>query len=262
MRNTKIFLKDANVMRKIVDAADISEKDVIIEIGSGDGRLTAELAARAKKVYAIEMDLNLLDASKMNLRAFKNIKYMHGDALEIEFPKEANKIVSNLPYAISSPITDKIIYFLNSHKGSIAILMYQKEFAERMLSIPGLRDYSMLSVFSQYTANIAKIMDVSKKCFRPTPSVDSTVLEILPKNIDIDEGFLAFCRAIFQHKKKNLYSAILDSREKMAVKSKDALRERLKNVGEAFIKKKVFMFEVDELLNIYKEMLRFGVCRT
>lgn len=261
MRNTKVFLRDANVMRKIVESADLKKSDIVLEIGSGDGRLTAEIAPKVSRVYAVERDLNLLDASKMNLKRLDNVEFVNADALEFEFPKNINKIVSNLPYAISSPITTKIIYFLNANPGSMAILMYQKEFAERMLAIPGIRDYSMLSVFSQYTADITKIMDVNKKCFRPTPSVDSMVLLIKPKNIGIDEGFLSFCRAIFQHKKKNLYSAILDSREKLAINSKDELRKRLSDIDEPVLRRKVFMFEVEELLDLYKKLVRVGICR-
>lgn len=261
MRNTKVFLRDKNVMLKIIDSAKLSAEDIIIEIGSGDGRLTRELAIRSKKVYAIERDLNLLDASKMNLKDLDNVEFIHGDALEVDFPTDSNKIVSNLPYAISSPVTTKIVYYLNMHPNSMAILMYQKEFGERMLAIPGVRDYSMLSVFSQYTSDIKKITDVSKNCFKPTPSVDSIVIKIIPKKIKIDEGFLNFCKALFQHKKKNLYSAILDSREKLALHSKEELRERLTKIDGNLLKEKVFLFEVAQLLNIYREMLRLGICQ-
>lgn len=261
MRNTQVFLKDTNIMKAIVASASLKKEDVVLEIGSGDGRLTREIADKAKKVYAIERDINLLDASKMNLKEFKNVEFIGGDALKVDFPNDVNKIISNLPYAISSPITTKIVYYLNNVPGSFAILMYQKEFGERMLSIPGIRDYSMLSVFSQYTCEIEKVMNVNKNCFRPTPSVDSVVLKITPKHKKIDEAFLAFCRAIFQHKKKNLYSAILDSRAKMAVHSKDELRERLEKLDKELLKEKVFLFEVNELLDIYKEAANLGICQ-
>ncbi len=261
MRNTQVFLRDINIMNKIVDSAELSKKDIVLEIGSGDGRLTKVIAEKVKKVYAIEIDLNLLDSSKMALKDMKNVEFINADALEINFPDDVNKIVSNLPYSISSPVTTKIIYFLNKRAGSFAVLMYQKEFGERMLAIPGIRDYSMLSVFCQYTCEVKKITNVSKGCFRPTPSVDSVVIKLLPKHIDIDEGFLDFCRAIFQHKKKNLYSAILDSRGKMALHTKSELKEKLETLDDSFIKEKVFLFEIEELLNIYKEMIKLGICQ-
>ena len=261
MRNTQVFLKDLNIIKAIVASAELKKDDIVLEIGSGDGRLTREIAEKVKKVYAIERDINLLDASKMNLREFKNIEFISGDALKVDFPKDVTKIISNLPYAISSPITKKIVYYLNEKPGSFAILMYQKEFGERMLAIPGIRDYSMLSVFSQYTCDINKVMNVNKGCFRPTPSVDSIVLKIKPKNKKIDEVFLNFCRAIFQHKKKNLYSAILDSRGKMAIQSKDELRKRFEKLNQDVLKEKVFLFEVEELLDIYKEASKLGICQ-
>ncbi|MCL4400762.1 MAG: 16S rRNA (adenine(1518)-N(6)/adenine(1519)-N(6))-dimethyltransferase RsmA [Candidatus Parvarchaeota archaeon] len=261
MRNTQVFLRDKNVMQKIISAAELKPDDVILEIGSGDGRLTRELASCTKKVYAVERDLNLIDASKMELRDLNNIEFINDDALNIEFASDIDKVVSNLPYAISSPITTKIIYFLNEHPGSIAILMYQKEFGERMIAIPGIRDYSMLSVFCQYTSTTEKLLNVSKNCFKPTPSVDSMVVKITPKNIRIDEGFLSFCRAIFQHKKKNLYSAIMDSREKMAVHSKESLREKLNGLDKDLLKEKVFLFEVEQLLSIYRAALKLGICQ-
>ncbi len=261
MRNTQIFLRDVNVMDKIIASAELSKNDVVLEIGSGDGRLTKHIAKKAAKVYAVEIDLNLLDASKVALKDANNVEFINADALEIAFPKDVTRIVSNLPYTISSPVTTKIVYFLNDKPSSFAILMYQREFGERMLSIPGIRDYSMLSVFCQYTCKIEKITNVNKGCFRPMPSVDSVVIKLTPKHIDIDEGFLDFCRAIFQHKKKNLYSAVLDSREKMAIHAKSELKERLESLDDSITKEKVFLFETDELLNIYNEMIRLGICQ-
>ncbi len=261
MRNTQVFLKDKNIMAKIVSAAKLEKTDVVLEIGSGDGRLTKEIAPHVKTVYAIERDINLLDASKMALDGLTNIIFVHGDALEVDFAPEVNKIISNLPYAISSPITTKIVYFLNKKPDSFAVLMYQKEFGERMIAIPGIRDYSMLSIFTQYTSEIEKVVNVNKKCFRPMPAVDSVVIKLTPKHMDFDDGFLSFCRLIFQHKKKNLYSAIIDSRAKLAISSKEELRKRLLKIEQYELKKKVFFFEVSELISIYNIMLKIGICQ-
>ena len=260
MRTTKVFLRDENVFNKIIDAAELSDKDIVLEIGSGDGRLTKRVAGLVKKVYAMELDIHLLDASKVFLRDFKNIEFICGDALELEFPKDCNKIISNLPYAISSPITTRIIEFLNDRKDSFAVLMYQREFGDRMLASPGFSDYSMLSVFAQYTSEVELVTNVSKNAFRPRPAVDSVVLKIRPKNDRIDDSFLAFCRLLFQHKKKNLYSSLMASRGKLTVASKDELREKLKGIDEETLKKKVFYFEISELLSIYKKMSNLSVC--
>ncbi len=79
--------------------------------------------------------------------------------------------------------------------------------------------------------NVEKIMDVSKNNFKPTPAVDSVVIRMTPKNIEINEDFLAFCRLIFQHKKKNLYSAILDSRDKLKIKDRNEIRNKLSEIS-------------------------------
>ncbi len=261
MRNTKIFLRDERIFKAIIDAANLTSDTIVLEIGSGDGRLTRRLAEKAKKVYAVEFDLNLLDASKMFLKDLTNVVFVHSDFLKLDIPDDSNRVVSNLPYAISSPATEMVARFLDKHADSMAIIMYQKEFAERMLSFPGLRDYSMLSVFSQYALYVEKVVDVRKSSFKPMPSVDSIVLKMTPKRTSIDDGFLSFCRLIFQHKKKSLYAAVIDSRSKLSTKSKDSLREKLKTLDENLLKTKVFFFSVDELLNIYSNMVRLSICQ-
>ncbi len=262
MNNTKIFLKDEKVFQKIVKASNLDSEDVVIEIGSGDGRLTKRIAPYVKKVYAIELDTNLFDSARTFLGENSNIEFINGDALDLEFPNDANKIISNLPYAISSPITEKIIYFLNSKKAGLAVLMYQLEFGERMLAFPGIRDYSMISVFTQYTCEIELVSRVSKNAFRPRPAVESIILKIKPKKIDINEGFLEFSRLLFQHKKKNLYSALMASRGKLNLKSKDDLRQKLlKFKYKEKLKQKVFYLEINELEDIYNEMLKIEICK-
>jgi 16S rRNA (adenine1518-N6/adenine1519-N6)-dimethyltransferase len=262
MNNTKVFLKDEKTFEKIINASELTKDDTVIEIGSGDGRLTKRIAQYVKKVYAIELDTNLFDSSRTMLEDIKNIEFINGDALTEEFPVNANKIISNLPYAISSPITEKIIYFLNNKKDALAVLMYQLEFGERMLAFPGIRDYSMISVFTQYTCDIKLVSRVSKNAFRPRPAVESIILKIKPKNIEINENFLAFARLLFQHKKKNLYSALMDSRKKLNVISKEELRVKLQEFKEKeTLKQKVFYLEIKELEDIYDEMLRIGICK-
>lgn len=262
MNNTKVFLKDEKVFQKIIQASDLNSEDVVIEIGSGDGRLTKHIAPYVKKVYAIELDTNLFDSARTLLEDNKNIEFINGDALDLEFPDDANKIISNLPYAISSPITEKIIYFLNNKKDGLAVLMYQLEFGERMLAFPGIRDYSMISVFTQYTCNIKLVSMVSKNAFRPRPAVESILLKVTPKKISINEDFLEFARLLFQHKKKNLYSALIASRGKLNLKSKDDLRQKLLEFKyKEKLKKKVFYLEISELEDIYDEMLRIGICK-
>ncbi|MGC8698730.1 MAG: 16S rRNA (adenine(1518)-N(6)/adenine(1519)-N(6))-dimethyltransferase RsmA [Candidatus Acidifodinimicrobium sp.] len=259
MNNSKVFLKNKAIMDKIIEAAELDKNDIVLEIGSGDGRLTEKIASKAKKVYAVEKDLFLIDKSKVKLSNYKNIEFINQDILEMPFPEDVNKIISNLPYSIASPITERIIRFMNNHVDSIAVLMYQKEFGERMLAAPGYTDYSMLTIFCTYTCSITKIMDVSKANFRPIPSVDSIVIKIKPKNIKIDDNFINFCKLIFQHKKKNVYTAIMSSRSKLKTSDKDSIREKLSKVNKNYLKEKVFFLSLDDLMDLYKEVVSAGI---
>lgn len=255
MNNSKVFLKNVSVMDRIIEAAELNENDTVFEIGSGDGRLTERIAPKVKKVYAAEKDLFLIDRSKIRLSNYKNIEFMNSDVLEIDFPKETDRIISNLPYSIASPVTEKIVYFLNSHPHSTAVLMYQREFAERILASPGYTDYSMLTVFCTYTCETEKIMDVSKVNFRPIPAVDSTVVKLKPKDIDIDRHFIDFCKLLFQHKKKNVYSAIISSRGKLKNSDKKFIREKFGVLERDYLKSKVFFLDIGALIMVYKDMV-------
>ena len=136
------YLIDKNKRDQIINFGNIDENDVILEIGTGIGTLTIELAKKAKKVIAIEQDKKIYEilAGRLKEEKLDNVELINDDALNVEFPK-FNKIISNLPYQISSPITFK---FLN-YDFDLAILMYQKEFAERMNGEVGTKNYSRLS---------------------------------------------------------------------------------------------------------------------
>ena len=255
MNNTKIFLKNEEIMRKIIRAAELDKSSSIVwEIGAGDGRLTRFIAEAAKKVYAVEKDIFWLDAAKSRLSGFDNITFIQGDALKIDISDDVNRIISNLPYAISSPITERILYFMNKHQDSFAVLMYQKEFADRMLAFPGLHEYSMLSVFVQYLCTVEKIADVSRVNFKQMQEVDSSIVRLKPKNVEIDESFLGLSRLLFQHKNKNLYSAIIDSRHKLGIKSKEGIREKISGMDESLLNKKVFSLGIDDLFRVYTDL--------
>ncbi len=249
MNTTQIFLSNFSILKKIVNFAKINSNDVVLEIGSGDGRLTKLLAEKAKKVYGIEIDPELADMSKYKLSAFQNVEIINGNALEINWP-DVNKIVSNLPYAIASPLTQKIVFYLNEKNAELAVLMFQKELADRILAFPGLRDYSMFSVLVQYACDVKELMDVSKVNFRPMPSVDSKLLMLKPKKIEINKDFLSFCKVLFLHKKKNVYSALIDARELIGI-SKEELQDKASKLS--FAKEKVFYLSIEDLLLLYNE---------
>ena len=145
-------------MRKIADAAEISEDDNVLEIGPGVGTLTEELALRAKKVLAVEIDEKLRDLHKETL-ALDNVKVVYGDFLDLdlkklcqeEFGDEGFKVVANLPYYVTTPIIEKLIL---AQVNLISItVMVQKEVAKRLAAEPGSKDYGSLSVFINYYAD-------------------------------------------------------------------------------------------------------------
>jgi len=205
------FLVDKNVLEKIIEAANISLDDIILEIGPGLGILTLELAKFAKKVIAIEKDRALCQILKIILKDYKNIEIIHADILKIASPQLKNyKIVANLPYYITSPVIRK---FLEAEcKPEIMILMVQKEVAQRICAKPP--HMNLLAVAVQFYAGPASpaggpkiISYVSKNSFWPKPKVDSAIIRIVPAqtNEKINrEQFFKIVKAGFSSKRKML----------------------------------------------------------
>ena len=157
------FLTDFNVVKKIVDAADITEDDVVIEVGPGIGTMTLELAKRAKKVIAVEIDKRLIPALEDNLRNFSNVQIINMDimktdinAIVSEYESSNIKVVANLPYYITTPI---IMKFLEEDtKIDMMVFMIQKEVAQRIVAGPGSKEYGALSVAVQYYSKPEKVL--------------------------------------------------------------------------------------------------------
>src|SRR3990172_11759599 len=151
------FLIDEKVLGRIIEYGQLNSSDTVLEIGAGYGNLTEKLARKAGKVIAIEADAEL--ASSLN--RFNNVEVFIGDALKLDFPY-FNKVVSNLPYSISSPVTFKLL----EYEFDMGILMYQYEFAKRMVAAPGSKDYGRLSIAVQYRANVQIMEVVPRLAFR------------------------------------------------------------------------------------------------
>jgi 16S rRNA (adenine1518-N6/adenine1519-N6)-dimethyltransferase len=199
------FLIDERVLARIISYAKLKKFDKVLEIGAGAGNLTAALAEKAGKVYAIEWDRKL--AETLENRKIKNVKVICGDALKVDFPK-FNNVVANLPYSISSDITFKLL----RHDFRLGILMYQYEFAKRMIANAGTKDYSRLSVAVQYFAKVRILETVPRTAFYPMPEVRSAIVEVIPSKADYgvaDEGFFfKFITALFTQRRKKLKSAV------------------------------------------------------
>lgn len=211
------FLIDGNIVRKIVDEGDITPEDYIIEIGPGMGTLTEELALRAKKVIAIEIDDTLLPILDETLGKYDNVQVIHGDVLKIDIEKliEENlsggpvKVVANLPYYVTTPIIAKLIED-NLNLESI-IVMVQKEVAERMEAGPGGKEYGSLSVFVNFYSKPEIVVKVPKTVFMPQPKIDSAVikLEIKKELPDVDKDkFFKIVKAAFSKRRKTILNSL------------------------------------------------------
>ena len=253
------YLIDKNKRDQIINFGDITKDDVILEIGTGIGTLTIELAKKAKRVIAIEQDEKIcrILAKRLKDEKIDNVELINDDALKVEFPK-FNKIISNLPYQISSPITFK---FLN-YDFDLAILMYQKEFAERMNGEVGTKNYSRLSAMLYFKCDVEKLTEVSNESFIPKPQIDSTVVKLTPKeNVISDEDFKIyskFTKALFQHRNKKIRNALIDSRHIISNIDKKVLKKSLNEIDdekiEEYLKKRVVVLTPEEILFVSQKL--------
>ncbi|MEF8878998.1 MAG: 16S rRNA (adenine(1518)-N(6)/adenine(1519)-N(6))-dimethyltransferase RsmA [Candidatus Thermoplasmatota archaeon] len=203
------FLVDRRVAEREVEFADVDKEDVVLEIGPGKGVLTCLLAEKAKKVVAVEIDENLYEELKSTLP--ENVLLINKDILKIDLDDLPffNKIVSNLPFQISSPITFKFL----EYPFDLAVLIYQKEFAERMVAKPGSKHYSRLTVNIYYHASCEIVDYISKKCFKPEPRVDSAVVKMVPHDKPpfyvVDEDFyFELTLNLFNHRRKKIRTTL------------------------------------------------------
>jgi 16S rRNA (adenine1518-N6/adenine1519-N6)-dimethyltransferase len=202
------FLKSQNVARNIVSAAGITKEDTVLEIGGGLGILTKQLVQEAKYVHVIEIDPGLVKALRILFIDCDHVSIIQGDALRVTLPN-VTKVVSNLPYSISSEITFRMLRELEFEQ---AVLMYQKEFAQRLHATPGTSEYSRLSVNIGYQAEVEHLMDVPANMFYPVPAVDSVVVRLkhstqIPRAKD-DNVFFWMVTGIFSYPNKHLRRAM------------------------------------------------------
>jgi 16S rRNA (adenine1518-N6/adenine1519-N6)-dimethyltransferase len=211
------FLADASVLQTIVEAAELSPADTVIEVGPGLGILTAELVRRAGNVVAVELDTKLASLLKRRLASPANLRVINADILKVS-PSELlegtshYKVVANLPYYITSPV---LRYFVEaSLKPSLMVVMVQKEVGEAIVAGPG--KMSLLAVSLQAYSKLRIISHVPSQCFYPQPKVDSVILrfDVLPepaiKVADMG-GFFDLVRAGFSSPRKQLHNSLAHS---------------------------------------------------
>ncbi len=173
------FLIDESKLKKIIETAQLTTEDTILEIGPGIGTLTKELAQKSKKVISIEKDRIMVEILKETLKDYENIEIIQGNALNIthySLPTTNYKLVANIPYYLTSPLIRTLLE--SENRPSVIVLMVQKEVAQRICSEPP--NMSLLAVSVQFYAKAEIISYVSKGCFWPSPKVDSAIIKITP----------------------------------------------------------------------------------
>ena|GEM_PF-140730 len=246
------YLIDDFKRKKIIDFGNLHHEDVVLEIGPGIGTLTLEIAKKVKKVVAIEQDIAISKILKNRLKeeSIGNVEIINKDALKIDFPR-FNKIISNLPYQISSPITFKFL----EYDFDLAILMYQKEFADRMIAKVGSKNYSRLSAMLYFKGKVEFLDNVSPESFIPKPKVTSSIVRLTPLSKDmknnlnngdnhgenfsrskiaideLDKEYSIICKALFQHKNKKIKNALIDSRHILGYDDKKEIRQILDEIS-------------------------------
>ncbi|MDI6724373.1 MAG: 16S rRNA (adenine(1518)-N(6)/adenine(1519)-N(6))-dimethyltransferase RsmA [Methanobacterium sp.] len=251
-RKGQNYLVDSNILAKIIEYSEISPDDVILEIGAGIGTLTIPLSKKAKKVIAIEQDQKIAAILEKRLENLdiSNVAVLAADATKIDFP-EFNKVVSNLPYKISSPITFKLL----KYDFDYAILMYQLEFAQRMIAKPGDSNYSRLSLMLHFCGDVELLFEVSKHCFFPQPKISSAVIKLVPnKKAEVDEFFIKTSRALFQHKKKKVRNALLDSFHEIADVDKKEAKEIVSKLDPHLLSERVVKLDPEDVILISEEL--------
>ncbi|MBC8014800.1 MAG: 16S rRNA (adenine(1518)-N(6)/adenine(1519)-N(6))-dimethyltransferase RsmA [Sporomusaceae bacterium] len=208
------FLIDEQVVNSIVDAADIKPGDDVLEIGPGIGTLTQGLAEAGAKVTAVEVDRRLIEVLSKTLEGYDNVRVIHGDILRINISETVGapkyKVVANLPYYITTPI---IMGLLEARMPiDVLVTMVQKEVAQRMVAVPGTKDYGALSVAVQYYTKAEIMFIVKPDSFIPPPSVESavircTVLDKPPVQVN-EKIFFRVVKAAFSQRRKTLFNAL------------------------------------------------------
>ena len=234
------FLIDSRVMEKIMDAAEITKEDCVLEIGPGFGTMTQYLAERAREVVAVEIDKQLIPILHETLAEYDNVTIINEDILKVDIGaivQEKNngkpiKVVANLPYYITTPIIMGL-FESNVPLKNITV-MVQKEVADRMQVGPGTKEYGALSLAVQYYAKPYIVANVPPNCFIPRPGVGSAVIRLTrfeepPVRVKDPDKMFKLIRASFNQRRKTLQNGISNSTELSY--TKEQVANALESIG-------------------------------
>jgi len=213
------FLIDEGVLSTIVEAADLTKEDYVLEIGPGSGAMTKHLCEAAGHVTAVEIDQHLIPVLYDSLADHENLRIVCGDIMKMDVAKlleegSSWKVVANLPYYITTPI---LMSLLEGHYSIDSVtVMVQKEVADRMMCGPGSKDYGALSLAVEYYSEISRVCVVPPHCFMPAPKVESTVVHLQlhkepPVKVSDEKLLFKLIRASFNQRRKTLVNGLYNS---------------------------------------------------
>lgn len=235
------FLIDTHVLERIIEEADVTKDDFVVEIGPGIGTMTQYLCEAAGSVAAVEIDKNLIPILNETLSAYDNVEIINKDILKVDLAalaEEKNggkpiKVVANLPYYITTPI---IMGLFESHVPIESItVMVQKEVADRMQCGPGSKDYGALSLAVQYYAKPEIVANVPPNCFMPRPNVGSAVIRLTkheesPVQVKDEKLMFRLIRASFNQRRKTLVNGLKNASDLSF--TKEEIEAAIESIGQ------------------------------
>ncbi len=242
------FLRDPLILDRIASSLAIRPGEWVVEIGPGRGALTERLLSRGARVLAIEIDDQFVSYLKTKFSESKAIEVIHGDVLEIDLGEligarssQGIAVIGNLPYYITSPIVRRI--FEVHERVSAALLLVQKEVADRIVARKGTRDYAYLSVLCQLYADSKMLFRVSASAFQPPPKVTSALVQLkMRTGVRPDAEFLNFLQLCFRQRRKMLRNNLSGAFDRTALGALEITRRRAQQL------------EIEELRKLWEEL--------
>jgi 16S rRNA (adenine1518-N6/adenine1519-N6)-dimethyltransferase len=217
------FAVNSGMLQQLVSYASLTEDDTVLEVGAGLGCLTQLLSSKCKKVVAVEVDPQLVSFLRKQLRSMQNVELIEGDILKVSL-HPFSKVVSAPPYSISSPL----LFRLLEQKFDWAVLIFQKEFAERLAASVGSKDYGRLTVTVYYRADVELLDVVPRTMFYPPPDVDSMMVRLKPRpppfHVDNEETFFELVRTLFTQRNKKVRNGLISFLHQHEITGKDAVK--------------------------------------
>jgi 16S rRNA (adenine1518-N6/adenine1519-N6)-dimethyltransferase len=216
------FVVNSDILQRLVSHASLTEDDVVLEVGAGLGFLTQLLSSKCKKVVAVEVDPKLVSFLRKQLYGLQNVDLIEGDILKVSLPP-FNKVVSAPPYSISSPL----LFHLLERKFDWAVLILQKEFAERLAASVGSKDYGRLTVTIYYRAKVELLDYVPRTIFYPPPDVDSMMVRLKPRDppfhVEDETMFFELVRTLFTQRNRKVRNGLISFLRKHEITGKEAV---------------------------------------